>query len=43
ALVLFSKDMKTGVILLTNCVNPAKYKELIGSLFHDVTNLTVKF
>ena len=26
ALVLFSKDMKTGVILLTNCVNPAKYK-----------------
>ena len=43
ALVLFSKDMKTGVILLTNCVNPAKYKELIGSLFHDVTNLPVKF
>ena len=43
ALVLFSKDMKTGVILLTNCVNPEKYKELIGSLFYDMTNLTVKF
>ncbi|EIR3695431.1 beta-lactamase family protein [Enterococcus faecalis] len=43
ALVLFLKDMKTGVILLTNCVNAAKYKELIGSLFHDVTKLRVKF
>lgn len=43
ALVLVTKNMDKGVIMLTNCDQPTKYKKLVTRLFNVIADLRVEF